>query len=571
MEIVVQQTLPKPVENFLNVLAGQAKQFGEKFGAVFKKLEMAEGTGKDVKTITSYLKQLEEADLIEMSTKRGKHGGVTILFNDKILKFEQKEAPFFAETKTLKELEEYFYPQFKRPEPKRKYRPKSEILAEKAFKSKARAEQDRLNAILADSDYPTREFFLQTEDPLLYTRAYLASRMYNAYTVIYPEIRKNNAERRGDIEAFSKASFQTVTYKSYDCLPKAFIGTSTFTCFLNLVNFLEAHDASPLPYLTAQFNLTQHLDSKQDRPRLPFINALYGDGALERYKSSRQFMYKGRYKDGRTIEKGDDYMNIVGRQIPIITLLKELYEEPFATKTPFDNVINLYDVTDPFSTMSLNNKERKLLQYYHVVMSKIETSDLLDREKTVLSNYMKQQVASHMGSDALVSPQYLLANVASMLQIRKDFEESGETNYRKYYESLGNTAKRTEYTKLEQAGFVKRGYLLDLSIHGNDSLYYVTKTMQSLREFNIDPELFNTAWSKFGKQNLPVNKAGMLNMNTLYEKLLTEEELVEDREAFEGTTVYLNKSVDDGSTLWYDVLEDTVGDSLRDGRSMLTV
>ena len=60
-------------------------------------------------------------------------------------------------------------------------------------------------------------------------------------------------------------------------------------------------------------------------------------------------------------------------------------------------------------------------------------------------------------------------------------------------------------------------------------------------------------------------------MNTLYEKLLTEEELVEDREAFEGTTVYLNKSVDDGSTLWYDVLEDTVGDSLRDGRSMLTV
>ena len=566
MEIVVQQTLPKPVESFLNVLAGRAEQFGEKFGAVFKKLEMAEGTGKDVKTITSYLKQLEEANLIEMSTKRGKHGGVTILFNDKILKFEQKETPFFAETKTLKELEEYFYPQFKRPEPKRKYRPKSEILVEKAFKSKARAEQDRLNAILADSDYPTREFFLQTEDPLLYTRAYLASRMYNAYTVIYPEIRKNQLEPKGEWALFQKKSFQTVQYSTYDCLSKEFIGTSTFTCFIKLVQLIESIGATPLSYLTTMFDRTQFIDDKSNgKATLPFINASYGDNMLNYYMAQRKFRHDYYTSiHNHKIETKDNYMPQTGAEYPIIQLLAAVYEDPSAYRTPFDNVLDTVDPLDMMLTAS--NKERTLYGYYNMVTNKIAESDLTDSEKAVLTSYMKQQTATFLGRQGLVPAQYLATHVSSLLQVRKDFEESGETNLRKLYAKLGNTSNLTEYTKPEQAGFVKKGYQLDFSIRGNQSFYATLKTIQSFRMFNLDSELLMSAWENFGKANIPILKNGMLDVEQIYANLLTPGQLEADRGNFDFNSMNDIIPIDGQTGLWYDIVESNIGDSPRDGR-----
>jgi DNA-binding transcriptional regulator YhcF (GntR family) len=121
--------LNKGITDFLERVADKSQRWGETVASPIRKTDMAKETGKNPRTITRYINQLEELGLIKTETKRGMNGGTLVVFNTDMLNFEPKENPITSDTKQAKEIREQVFPKAPTKVPKRRYRTKTVRIA----------------------------------------------------------------------------------------------------------------------------------------------------------------------------------------------------------------------------------------------------------------------------------------------------------------------------------------------------------------------------------------------------------------------------------------------------------
>ncbi|MGV3099169.1 helix-turn-helix domain-containing protein, partial [Streptococcus thoraltensis] len=81
------------VLDFLTKIVEKAKEIKD-FSIAFKKKELAELAGKDTRTVSRYLSELEEKDIIQTKGVRGRAGGTVIVFNTKMIRFDTSDKAF---------------------------------------------------------------------------------------------------------------------------------------------------------------------------------------------------------------------------------------------------------------------------------------------------------------------------------------------------------------------------------------------------------------------------------------------------------------------------------------------
>ncbi|WP_145475501.1 helix-turn-helix domain-containing protein, partial [Staphylococcus hominis] len=179
------------VLDFLTKIVEKAKEIKD-FSIAFKKKELAELAGKDTRTVSRYLSELEEKDIIQTKGVRGRAGGTVIVFNTKLIRFDTSDKAFINsdEPISIDDIVEKKMPK-KEKEPKKKTRnrrTKQQMIEAKILRSKEQEELDKLNKELKElGGVPTWDWFKKTDDPVGNYRTYLLSRLYNRYAALFTD------------------------------------------------------------------------------------------------------------------------------------------------------------------------------------------------------------------------------------------------------------------------------------------------------------------------------------------------------------------------------------------------
>lgn len=557
------KNLSQQAREFVEYLADRVFQFGENFGIAVKKDALAEAYGKNVRTITRYIKELEDKEVIETATKTGKDGGIVIMFTDDNLDFEPTDNPITKKSMTAEEVKEMLYPNKKKKEPKKKYRSKTEIAEERVLKARRRSKIDELNEQLLTMDYPTKEFWMQTPNPELYYRAYLSASMYNFYAVYFPTMQMHKAEAKGDIYRYEFYKIERDKYANYDVLKKDFLGTSTFTNFLKFAEVMVNNNIDPAQYLTVQFQHMQFLmDMQSASVKLPYPNTLVSVDSARRWLGTYEYKKQFR-KDHPYYAVSGDTVQTEGLSYPILTELVQAFQEPFK-ETP--------DVYTQQIEATISNRiyVPKMIQsvydYGRAIKAKIKDTDKLNTtEKQELTKFIEQETANHMVSDQVLT----LVTYASVNQIADMKVKSlDDKNLRYYYHNVGNSGLEYKENPIEIRTNVKRGYRADFSLFGAKTFLNTINMLKSIRGIEVDFEVVGEAILKFGENKIPLTEHGFLDAKAIRRKVMTEKELAEEKLMATPVMKHADNVVDIFGELWYDVSESTLGESSRDGRGV---
>lgn len=556
--------LTKPAYSLLEDLTTKVSVVKGALCFKMQKTKMTKEIGRDRKTLNKYLGELSDEKLIIEETKRGRNGGTLIVVKKEAVRFENGENIINSPVK-MEELRDYFFPKEDKPEPTKKYRSKEEILRERMFMSEAKREESRLNTILRENRFPTRSFFEQTAEPLLYTRAYLLSRLYNAFVVIYPNDRKDHYESVGDEQGFNRSMAQLNKYKDYDCLDKEFIGTPNYNHFIKLAKVLDVAKMDPVDYLTSQFNFMNYLElTGTRRVGLPFINTLWGEEAYNRHLKNYVF-WKDHYVKHPYYKPGFDILKSQVWKYPIVTTLSDLYKDPFKYKEQD----TYQDVIDTVAQMGYTpNKTKLVINFCEDLLENAAESDLETHEKEVLTNFIKQQYAVNLGHNRLSAATYVTTFPYQIMERIMQENLKGIEDFRAYCASLGNMGNIREYGINDKQTFTRRGYFYDFSFTANESFPMAIMTANSLRYLDDKTAGVAEAIEKFGEAKIPLTSYGMLDLDTLYATYLTDEQLQDD---IEGYKLFhsSDRVLDNKTNLWYDLVDTKVGDAYqRDGRAI---
>lgn len=554
-EIVYREDLSTPVNDFWQFMASKVYEFGETWALAIEKSTLAEGYGKSLRTVQRYVKELEEKKYIDTATKKGKGGGTVIVFNKDKLDFEPKVNPITDDTKSVDELLDKLYPTKPKKKPKTSYRSKA-VIAEERLRNKLRKNNnDRLNDMLEEKGYPTEEFWLETPEPEKYYKAYLITRMYNFYAVYMPEKYKNIAEKSGNFFKYHGAELFQKRYENYDVLSNRFIGTSNYTIALKLVDVFQ-DDINPAAYLTVQFQYMNYLKSLGKNVGLPYFNSLISEKAATRWDETHSYK-KGFRKEHPYYALGEETVQIEGYSTPIMTMLISEYNKPF-TESSYEEYLDV--AIDP---MVSTKRSRIIYGYYTTIKEEIKNDkELTEEEQTELSQWVAQQTATHLKSQ-YPEHAYLATNLDQVVRKITDFKGD---NYRELFYELGSFTQDKAVDSIEIKARVKRGYNLYFSVAGHSTFYDTLRALRNSRGVEIDDKVISKAIDKFGERKIPITEYGNLDVHAIAKQYMTEEEL--ENESRENALVIKGagkkESFFDG--LWYDIKEDYVGQSTRDGR-----
>lgn len=548
--------------DFVNFIGSKVTEFGNKLGIVTQTREIAKSYGKDIRTVCRYLKELEEHNIIDTASKRGRNGGMVIMFSDNVFDFEPTDNPITGEQVTPEQVRDMFFPNKPKKEPKKKYRSKAQIAEERILKQKRQAETDRLNDILINLEYPTEEFWKMTDRPVLNYRAYLISRMYNFYAVYYPIMRMNRYEAEGNRLMFKLAESYKASYDVYDVLPGKFMGTQNFHHFRKLALLCEEQNINPAEYLTVQFDYMEYLISHSAKHvTLPYVNTLVTVPAVKRWIDTYEYK-KGFNKKHPYYHVGTTEVQTAGLRTPIMMELTRAFEQPFVkTENAYQEQIDVN--VDVF----MNPMLKTIWGYSEKTKKEIrESEELSPLEKQELSKFITQETSVRMSHNQMLNLA-LYASMNQMAALRKRAWNK-EISWREYYHTVGNTGLEFYNNPLDIATNVKRGYLMDVSLFGAYQFSNTIKMLKHMRGFDVDYNVVMEAINKFGERKVPLTKEGFLDVVSIRRSLLPQE--VIDEEIAYATPVIKNKEeeVYFQGDMWYDVHESTIGESKRDGKDV---
>lgn len=558
--LVYRRELSTSLQDFLNFVGKKVHAYGETWALALDKAKIANAYGKSLRTIQRYVSELEEKEYLTTATKVGKGGGTVIVFNKDMLDFEPEVNPVTDETLSTEELLNKLYPNKPKKKPKKHYRPKAEIAEERLRKRRRQGKIEELNDMLEEHGYPTKEFWEKTPQPEKYYKAWLITRMYNFYAVYYPEKMKNEAEADNNKFRYALGDLLQKKVENYDVLPTRFLGTSNFTIALRLVEVFDEFNVNPGAYLTVQFDFMEFLINSGRNANLPYFNALLSDKATKKWDDTYAYRVGFRKEHPYHATSPDEVVEIQGYKVPHMNMLIAEYKNPF-TKSGFAEYLEMF--VDPISSPK---RVRAIHAYFKSVVKEIkEDESMTDEESDILKEWVTQQTAIHIAS-RYPDHAYLITSLDQLTHKITDFDG---TNRRELFHNLGNYSLDSAVDQIELKVRTKTGYFQYFSITGSSTFYNVLRAMRNSRGVELDQELLSSAINKFGKRKIPINPHGDLDVHQIALKHMTEDELQEESL---GNAFYIKdkqKSLDFFVGMWYDIREEHIAQSNRDGRMVV--
>lgn len=521
-EIRAQYSLGNGIVEFVERLAKKAQQWGETFATPIRKTTVAEEMGRDTRTVTRYLGQLEELGLVSTEAKRGRNGGTVVVFNTDILNFEPTDNPITSETKEAKEIRERVFPKAPTPKPKRRYRTKLEIAEARILEQKQKSFEERLNDLL-ERTFLDRDFFDNFEEPRLYFQGYLIAQMYNAYAVIFP---KNRHEFFKDIDVKkSEEGLRSMNKaKSYNVLPARFVGTPQYNKFVEVARYCNENNINPLSYLTVQFERAEHLADigKARVGAIPYVNTLLCEEARKAYSDNVMFYRKMR-NSFNLFGISSSSVPYKGAKYEIIVALRTAYELDRTTRDTFN-----YLLDELASGAQQSVKQATLLGYYNTTLNALSESELVDEDQQLIRDFLKEQVLLYSRKNSLSSTIYALAfplqiNAVNSVATLKGLDKE------MYYTYIGNMYKVTDVNDDEYNSFTERGRTIDFSYNANDTFFSTMRLIADCKGLGVPAGKLGSALQKFGEEKVPLDTFGMLDIERIYDKLIDSDELAKDR------------------------------------------
>ena len=525
---------------FINCIASKSASWGETIATTFQSTKVAEELNVTTRTITNHVKQLQEIGLGEVESKRGRNGGTVVVFNQEKLNFPQVENVITAETKQADEIRDMMYPRLEKPQPLRKYRTKEEITQDQLLQRARKTREWELNEKLVQLPFVTKAFFYEElEDADTYYKAYLISRMYNAYAVTFPKDRMEVALKMNDRKAYNANKKAMEFAEKWDVLPQRFIGTPQFNVFLRLEMELRERNINPLAYLTVQFDYVTFLaeNKKARQSALPFLNSLISNKTLERYyrQENHIMMMRTKYNlRALTTEK----VPYKGMKHPVVSALIQEYQGFDMSKVVPNAINDLYTQVTTMVPYEYAPHEKHLedewdrrrnasitqanaiVTYANQILPDLDVTDLPERYKEVIDQFIREQVALYSPTTEMVDSFQWVALSTQILATR----ELQRTNENRLYASahVGNLRAEKAVKEADITKMAERGELLLFSLEGSDTFKEVARMLGEAYGVGVDVWQLKEAIQAYGTHKIPLTPNGMLDLATVINTYVEE-------------------------------------------------
>lgn len=564
-EIIITEDVNTGTKDLIDLLSKGVKQFGENYATIFNQQEIADKLGKSVRTIYRQVESLRTKGIVEVETRRGRNGGTVIVFNKEYVRFEShKDNPITGETKTAKELRDKYYPN------KGTYKPDDRTLEEKE-RDRIRAKRnktinEKMNSNLKYKTYPDKEFFNMAVEPELTFKTYMISRAYNAVLLTRIETWKNQAERDGNEKSFELAEKAYRKYKHYDIMTGEFMGTQTFSNFNNLRRMLEKKGYDMMDYMSNAFDTFIYLLRQGRNARPPYVNTLYNGKTLERYEGQIKWKKDFEREHPYYAKPGD--VNIASHYYPITQVIGRAYNNPMEKSMDMQTLIDAH-----LSNLNNTSTEQMKKAYYNTVVDKIKSGEYTDTVKKQAINFFNEKISVQMIPN-MPETDYIIANLRK-IKNDDDVPEGMERHTREWYAHRGSTEHTNASTPLTNKLKVKRGYLIDFSINGGATFENVWRAIEDSSSYAWNINEIQEVLKDLGDL-VPLTELGDVDLEQIIEKSVPPKELESQRNLekvfadikSKDDSTYLEETLDNAPKMWYNVLEEVIGSSLRDGRAI---
>jgi DNA-binding transcriptional ArsR family regulator len=396
---------------FFKTVVDAVENLADGVVAVTKK-ELALQLGKTEKTVSRYLKTLEEADVIEQKGIRGRGGKTVIRVNMDVVKFTTNEnSDLVKDTPTtMDEVVEALRPKKKedKKEKTRKRRTKKEMEKWRFLQNELDDKVQHINDEIESSCKADMWKALQhTDSPAQDYKTYILTRIYNRMAVISTDRANEMAEIKQDGKTVPSVS------SSYDILPDRFYGTVVWNHFKKFEEHCKEIGVDPVLYLSAQFNHSVFLCSigKSNKSNfLPYVNTLRTEKSAEVYE--RHFAYQKRF---------DFAYRSSGKVTPSYmddSLLNALYHAYETAEEPAKGWFRYRGVIGDFLRGEINKSTGLQLRSYYESLSKdLQKRNISSKSKETIKKYVLVQSLIQLGGTRNIPMDTILAQDTTQLAL----------------------------------------------------------------------------------------------------------------------------------------------------------
>lgn len=512
--------LKPTVLDFLTKIVDKAKEVRD-FAISIKKKELAEIAGKDTRTVSRYLNELEERHIIETKGVRGRSGGTVILFNTELIRFDTSDKALVNSDSSISidDVVQKKLPK-KGKEPKKKTRnrrTKKQMMEDQLLQNQQQAELDELNAEVASlGGVPNWEWFQKTDDPVGNYKTYLLSRLYNRYAALFTD--RHNAEVvvSGEGNQVPKVS------SDYDVLPENFFGSSRWQQFEKFRQFCEENNIEPDVYLSAQFSRSVFTAAARNAKNkvLPYVNTLTTDTSYEVYKQYCDYQTKGSWTYAMykqiPIQFADDF---------IIRAITEAYG---TAECGLGLLSYRHAINDFLEGFGADEREEVLVEFYRITEENLHNQKVSFKTRDTIKKFVLTQSMilsggiSRLPGHLILGAEHTQVVLASIDKLAKPIEERNELKAM----ALGMlTHPQIKPDKQLEKG---RMYLYQSNV-----LYETPQVLSLIMErknLKLSLEDINKALKEYGKEKVPVDDYSVLDVDQIVNFVLQEEYIATPKE-----------------------------------------
>jgi hypothetical protein len=506
---------PRVLE-FLTKIVDKAKE-AKDFAISFKKKELAELTGKDIRTTSRYLKELEERNVIETRGVRGRSGGTVILFNTELIRFDTSDKALVNsdEPISIDDIVERKLPK-KKKEPKnnkRNRRTKQQMIEAEILNKKNQSEASRLNSKLEYlGGVPDWEWFKETEDPVGNYRTYLLSRLYNRYAALFTD------DHNYTVDFMSEGNKVPTVSDDYDVLPREFYGTARWHQFEKLRDFCEENDIDPAVYLSAQFGRSVFDSaSKKNKKMLPFVNALIGDSSYEVYKQYCQF----KKNIGSPTYLSYNHIPAKFMEDSVVVAIREAYD----TAERQSGVLQyMHCIKDFLYGFGSGEREDALLSFYDHVSEDLR-GKVSFKTRNTLKKFIILQSLTLTGGGKNLPSHFILGSETTriMLASINSPEMTKEDKIKKQSHALGVLV----YPSMKEEEQKAEGLKLLAQLKTMHETPLVLRLILQRKGLHLSLADLQEAFKEYGRDKIPVDDFSCLDVDQIVEVMSKGTQVVE--------------------------------------------
>lgn len=499
--------LSRPLLDTLNTILEKAENWGTTLIASFQKKELAEELGKSTRTVSRNLSTLEEQGYIFTTTKHGNKGGTVVGFSKDVVNLVGIGNPITGTTKELEKIRETLYPSPNKKPPKKRYRSKQAIAEEKLAIKKEKEKERLVNDRIEKEGVRNEDTFKELDDAEVCMKAYILSRMFNAYSVLYF---KEQAEGCPEDSQERRAFLRTASiYTTYESMSGRFVGTQTFSIFKSLVSYFTENNINPLAYFTAQFSYVSYLSSicKVRKNAIPYIPSLVSDVAKAQYDKAEEFIERMRATTSfYNISK--EKAPIVGSDYPIIQGLSYTYQ--FGSKSTA--------VEQALEDLALIRKQDadadKLATFYEHTRETIKQAKLSSEEEEAITHFLDNQVANFVDKGSLSVMHYTLAFPLQIMHAHA-IAKMNEISDEQYFMTIGNRRRMKLATQEEVTTFIENGSWIEDSLVGQTGFINTIYFLSQYLGLYVHVPMIREILTAHDDIKIPLDATGMLDINSL--------------------------------------------------------